>query len=57
VALDEKDNISFDYYKKFIPKLKRYEAHCLHSSFVKGSQIHQSVEWINQGINEKEKSL
>jgi thioesterase domain-containing protein/acyl carrier protein len=57
VALDEKDNVSYDYYKKFIPKLKRYEAHCLHSSFVKGSQILQSVEWINQRIYEIEESM
>jgi thioesterase domain-containing protein/acyl carrier protein len=55
LALDENDNASYDYYHQFIPNLKRFEAHCLHSSFVKGSQINQSVCWINQSLNEIEK--
>lgn len=54
VALDEKDEISFNYYKSYIPNIVRYEAHCLHSSFVKGSQVKQSIEWINERLKEME---
>lgn len=54
VALDEKDEISFNYYKSYIPNIVRYEAHCLHSAFVKGSQVNQSIEWINERLNEME---
>jgi len=54
VALDEKDEISFNYYKSYIPNIVRYEAHCLHSAFVKGSQVKQSIEWINERLNEME---
>lgn len=57
VALDEKDTVSFEYYKQFIPNIVRYEAPCLHSSFVKGSYRTQSVEWINQRLNEIEKEI
>ena len=57
VALDEKDKVSFEYYKQFIPNIVRYEAPCLHSSFVKGSYRTQSVEWINQRLNEIEKEI
>lgn len=54
VALDEKDEESFNYYKQWIPNIVRYEANCLHSSFVKGSMRHKSVEWINTRLNELE---
>jgi len=57
VALDEKDTLSYAYYNKFISLLVRHEAHCLHSAFVKGSQIHQSVQWINQRLDEIENEV
>lgn len=56
VALDEKDNESFSYYKSFIPNLVRYEANCLHSAFVKGSQINTSYKWINERLTKMEES-
>lgn len=55
VALDEKGTSSFEYYKQFTPNIVRYEAPCLHSSFVKGSYRTQSVEWINQRLHEIER--
>jgi hypothetical protein len=57
VALDEKDSISYDYYKQFIPNIVRYEAPCLHSSFIKGSYRTQSIDWINQRLNEIEQEV
>lgn len=57
VALDEKDTISYDYYKQFIPNIVRYEAPCLHSSFIKGSYRTQSIYWINQRLNEIEQEV
>jgi len=57
VALDENDPLSYAFYNKLIPNLHRFEAQCLHSSFVKGSQINQSVEWINQRLDELENEV
>jgi len=54
VALDENDELSFNHYKKYIPNIVRYEAQCLHSSFVKGSQVNQSIQWISERLKEME---